>query len=65
MTREEAIEVLETYDMSEDNDDEEFKNAIRLAIVALRDLNEDNIKAWCKSRNVCLVDADYLKFLLK
>jgi uncharacterized UPF0160 family protein len=35
MTREEAIEVLNTYDMSEDNDDTEFKSAIALAIKAL------------------------------
>ena len=35
MTREEAIEVLNTYDMSEDNDDTEFKSAIALAIEAL------------------------------
>ena len=35
MTREEAIEILNTYDMSEDNDDTEFKSAIALAIKAL------------------------------
>ena len=35
MTREEAIEVLNTYDMSEDNDDTEFKSAIALAMKAL------------------------------
>ncbi len=32
MTPEEAIEVLGTYDMSEDNDDTEFKDAVRVAI---------------------------------
>ena len=35
MTREEAIEVLNTYDISEDNEDTEFKNALALAIKAL------------------------------
>ena len=35
MTREEAIEILNTYDMSEDNDDTEFKSAIALVIEAL------------------------------
>ena len=35
MTREEAIEELNTYDMSEDNEDTEFKDAIALAIKAL------------------------------
>ena len=35
MTREEAIEVLNTYDMSEDNEDTEFKDALTLAIKAL------------------------------
>ena len=35
MTNEEAIEVLKTYDMSEDNDDKEFIEAIKTAINAL------------------------------
>ncbi len=35
MTREEAIKVLSTYDMSEENDDTEFKDAIALAIRVL------------------------------
>ena len=35
MNREEAIEVLSTYDMSEDNEDKEFIEAIKMAISAL------------------------------
>ena len=35
MTNKEAIEVLKTYDMSEDNDDKEFIEAIKMAIKAL------------------------------
>lgn len=35
MTREKAIEVLNTYDMSEDNEDTEFKDALALAIKVL------------------------------
>lgn len=32
---------------------------------ALRDLDEDTVKAWCKARNICLVTAEYLRSLLK
>jgi len=35
MTKGEAIKVLSTYDMSEDNDDTEFKDAVFMAIKAL------------------------------
>ena len=35
MTREEAIAVLQTYDMSEDNEDKEFIEAVQMAISAL------------------------------
>ena len=35
MTREEAAEVLSTYDMSEDNEDKEFIEAVKMAIKAL------------------------------
>lgn len=35
MTTREAIKVLSTYDLSEDNEDLEFKEAIKKAIVAL------------------------------
>lgn len=34
--REKAIEVLNTYDMSEDNDDTEFKCAVAMALEALK-----------------------------
>ena len=40
MTAEKAIEVLNTYDMSEDNEDKEFIEAIQTAIQSL--------KAWGK-----------------
>lgn len=36
LTTAEAIEVLETYDQSDDNDDEEFKAAIRKGLEALK-----------------------------
>ena len=35
MTREEAIEVINTYDFSDDNEDAEFKEALSMAIKAL------------------------------
>lgn len=35
LTTKEAIEVLKTYDLSDDNDDEEFKAAIRKAVETL------------------------------
>lgn len=36
MTAEKAIEVLNTYDMSEDNEDKEFIEAIQTAIQSLK-----------------------------
>ncbi len=36
MGKEEAAAVLETYDLSDDNPDEEFKLAVKMAIKALR-----------------------------
>lgn len=40
ISREKAIAVLKTYDMSEDNDDIEFKCAIAMAIKALDNKGE-------------------------
>lgn len=74
MNREEAIKVLSTYDMSEDNEDKEFIEAIKMAISALSAegeyikkedaLNDRKIYAlWNGSEFVYVVNADYLKSL--
>ena len=40
MTREEALKILNTYDMSEDNEDTEFVQALQMAISALEQMPE-------------------------
>jgi len=45
MTREKALEVLNTYDMSEDNSDREFIEAIQKAIEALKNIGKYRKKA--------------------
>lgn len=45
-----ALEVLGTYDMSEDNDDTEFKDSIALAI--------NSLNAWSEVLNECYEEQD-------
>ena len=39
MKNKQAIEVLNTYDMSEDNEDKEFIEAVKIAIKAIENIN--------------------------
>lgn len=64
MTREKAIEVLNTYDMSEDNEDTEFKEALALAISSLKRYKGAYIQQLRAERDIAIEQLEKLGYSL-
>ena len=64
MTREKAIEVLKTYDMSDDNEDTEFKEALALAISSLKHYKGAYIQQLRAERDIAIEQLEKLGYSL-